>query len=159
MDDCRDPAWAWSGGLGRSRPRAGGASEGLGSAVETLAAGVHDATETVREKFAAVQSSARNLGIEQQVSARLHGDKTFDANKIELHVEEEGTAVLRGLVPDAAAKERAVELTQDTKGVLKVIDHLAVVPKPRIISVPQAELKADVIESVPAVAARPRPIR
>ena len=137
----------------------GGTSEGLGRAVETVAAGVHDATETVRDQLAAAQSSARNLGIEQQISARLHGDKTFDANKIEVHVEEEGTAVLRGLVPNAEAKERAVGLTQDTKGVLKVVDHLAVIPKPRIISVPQAEPEqADSIEAVPAVAVRPRPV-
>jgi hypothetical protein len=146
--------WA---GLAREQ---GGTSEGLGRAVETIAAGIHDASETVRDKLAAAQSSARNLGIEQQISARLHGDKTFDANRIEVHVEEEGTAVLRGLVPNDEAKERAVELTQDTKGVLKVVDHLAVIPKPRIISVPRAEPEqAEAIGAVPAIAVRPRPVR
>jgi hypothetical protein len=145
--------WA---GLAREH---GGPSEGLGGAVETIAAGVEGASETVRDKFAAAQRSARNLGIEQQIAARLHGDKSFDADKIEVHVEEESTAILRGLVPDAAAKEKAVALTQDTKGVLKVVDHLAVPPKPRVISTPEAKSRMEPRDDVPAVAARPRPVR
>jgi hypothetical protein len=74
-------------------------------------------------------------------------------------VEGECTAVLRGLVPDAAAKEKAVALTQDTKGVLKVVDHLAVLPKPRVISIPETQAPSEPGDEVPAVAVRPRPLR
>ena len=43
---------------------------------------------------------------------------------------EPGTAILRGSVPDAAAKQRAVLLARDTVGVSQVVDELAVLPTP-----------------------------
>ena len=43
----------------------------------------------------------------------------------------EGIATLRGSVPTAKAKARALELTRETVGVLQVIDQLAVEPPPR----------------------------
>jgi|GEM_PF-3217922 len=110
------------------------APQGLEQAVNSIAAGVQGASETVREQLSAVHESAQNLGIEQQIASRLHGDKSFDANQIQVRVELEGTAVLRGLVQDDQAKEKVVALTRDTRGVLKVVDHLAVIPQPRIFS-------------------------
>jgi osmotically-inducible protein OsmY len=129
----------WSG-LGRDRQRQ------VHGAVRKITQGVQDASATVQDKFAEAQTSARNVGLEQQIEARLHSEKTLDAEKIELHVEDESTAILKGLVPDAAAKEKAVALTRDTRGVLQVVDHLAVVPPPRIIVARPAN------ETVPAVA-------
>jgi osmotically-inducible protein OsmY len=136
--------WA---GLGRDRQRQ------VEGTVRTISQGVQDASATVQGKLAEAQTSARNLGLEQQIAARLHSEKTFDAEKIEVHVEDGGTAVLKGLVPDAAAKEKAVALTRDTRGVLTVVDHLAVVPPARVIVAPAAPA------SDAAVAGRPRPLR
>lgn len=121
--------------------------------VRTITQGVQDASANIQDKFAEAQTSARNLGLQQQIEARLHGEKTFDANQIEVHVEEENTAILKGLVPDATAKEKAVALTRDTRGVNKVVDQLAVVPPARVIVAPPAD------DNVPADAGRPRPLR
>jgi hypothetical protein len=140
---------AWTG-VGQDHR---GPANGVGGAVRTFAQGVQEASSSVRDRFAAARISARNLGLEQQIKSRLQGDKTFDAERIEVQVADESTAILKGLVPDAAAKEKAVTLTRDTRGVLKVMDHLAVPPPPRVISAPAAD------DSMPAVAARPRPVQ
>ena len=137
-------AAAWAG-LDRERQRQ---AEGT---VRTITQGVQDASAAVQNKYVEARTSARNLGLQQQVGSRLRGDKSLDAGKIEVHVEDESTAVLKGLVLDAAAKEKAVELTRDTRGVLKVVDHLAVTPPPRVITAPTAD------DAAPAVAVLPRP--
>lgn len=134
---------AWSV-LGRERQRQ------VEGTVQTISRGVQDASATVQDKYAEARTSARNEGLRQQIATRLQGEKAFDAEKIEVHVEDESTAILEGLVPDAAAKEKAVALTRDTRGVLRVVDHLAVVPPPRVIVAPPAN------DTVPTVAPRPR---
>ena len=91
----------------------------IGDAVQTVSDGARDASTNVQGKVAEARTSARNAGLEQKVSARLHGDKSLGAEKIEVTVLEEGTATLKGQVPDAAAKEKAVALTRDTRGVLR----------------------------------------
>jgi hypothetical protein len=63
-------------------------------------------------------------------------DKTLDAEKVQVSVEPEGTVIHKGLVPDLAAKEKAVSLVRDTRGVVQVIDHLAIPPTPRIVDAP-----------------------
>jgi BON domain len=114
----------------------------------------------VRDRIDGARLSARNLGIEQQVRARLLGDKTFDGDRIELHVVDDCTVVLKGLVPDDEAKEKAVILARDTRGVLQVIDHLAVPPPPRVISAsPEADQEAVAIDAPHAVAARTRRVQ
>jgi hypothetical protein len=52
---------------------------------------------------------------------------------LELEVQDGGTAIMRGAVPDAAARERAVALARDTVGVTQVVDELTVLPPPRVI--------------------------
>ena len=144
-------AWA---GAGRDRRGPAEADAGtIDGAVRTITQGVQDASDTVRDKFTTARASARNLGIEQQITTRLRQDKTLEANRIEVHVEDESTAVLKGLVPDDESKEKAVQLTRDTRGVLKVIDHLAVPPPPRVITSPRED------DGVPAVATRSRSVR
>jgi|GEM_PF-3576412 len=101
-----------------------------------LAQGVKDASNTLKAQFVEARTSAKNFGLQQQVGARIHNDKVLDAGRIEIEVEDESTAILDGIVPDRAAKERAVELTRDTRGVQRVVDRLAVPPPPRIISAP-----------------------
>lgn len=112
--------------------------------VETITQNVQDASATVMDTFVEARTSARNLGLAQQIEARLRNDKALDAEKIDLHVEDESTAILEGLVPDATAKEKAVALTRDTRGVLQVVDHLAVPPPPRVIAAPSAAAPPEV---------------
>jgi hypothetical protein len=139
-------------GIGRERRGSGEAGGTLDGAVQTIPRGVQDTSAAVGEQLAQARTSARNLGIEQQIAARLHGDKALDAEKIIVQVEDQGTAVLKGLVSDTAAKDKVVALTRDTRGVLKVVDQLAVVPSPRVIVAPPADAAA------PAVAGRPDPV-
>ena len=61
---------------------------------------------------------------------RLHWDKTLTTSTLDLDVQG-GIATLRGTVPDAKAKVKAVELAEDTVGVSKVIDQLTIQPAPR----------------------------
>jgi osmotically-inducible protein OsmY len=58
-----------------------------------------------------------------RVYSRLHWDKALHSSSLTVRME--GTAVvLRGTVPDAAAKAKAVTLAADTVGVNKVVDEL-----------------------------------
>src|SRR4051794_14075494 len=55
-----------------------GSAQGVGGAVRMIARGVQDASSSARAQFVQARASARNLGIEQQIRARLVGDKTLD---------------------------------------------------------------------------------
>ena len=80
------------------------------------------------------QTSVRNTGLAQQVDTRLRQDKHIDADKITITAEEGSTVILDGTVPDHATKDRAADLAKDTRGVLRVVDRLAIPPSPRIIA-------------------------
>ncbi len=135
-------AWASLGGERRGQ---------VSGTVRTLADGAQDASTNVQGQLVKARTSAVNLGLEQTVGSRLHGDKTLGSEKIEIRVEDASTVVLKGLVPDEASKEKAVALARDTRGVQKVVDHLAITPAPRVID---ASAPAG-----PAVATRPRSLR
>jgi hyperosmotically inducible protein len=63
--------------------------------------------------------------VEDRVRARLETDKALEG--VAFAVSAEGGVVkLRGVVPDARARRRAVELAETTTGVEKVVDELAV---------------------------------
>jgi osmotically-inducible protein OsmY len=80
------------------------------------------------EKVAAPVHAIRGAlpqGVEDRVKSRLEGDRQLAG--VDVAVSAEGGAVkLRGVVPTAAARLRAVELAETTVGVEKVIDELAV---------------------------------
>jgi hypothetical protein len=60
----------------------------------------------------------------ERVLSRLRTDKSLSASTIEVTVAE-ATVTLRGSVPDAALRQRAVELARETLGVEQVVDELA----------------------------------
>ncbi|MBX9584418.1 MAG: BON domain-containing protein [Gemmataceae bacterium] len=63
--------------------------------------------------------------VEDRVAARLAADKRLQG--VDFAVSADGGAVtLRGVVPDAAARRKAVALAENTVGVEKVTDELAV---------------------------------
>jgi len=121
---------------------AGGHFNSATSKFDGVVQGIQDASSTVQDKISDVRSSARNNSLAQQVGTRLKQDKAIDASRIEVSAEGEGTVILRGLVPDDSDKDKAATLARDTRGVDKVIDHLAVPPVPRVIAAGPAEVEA-----------------
>ena len=66
------------------------------------------------------------MNVEARVYGRLHWDKLLTTSSLSLSVEARGIATLRGAVPNAEAKKRAVELAANTVGVSRVIDQLVI---------------------------------
>ncbi len=100
---------------------------------------VCNTTENLSDGWNRARSTVTNDGLVQQIGTRLHQDKTLGEEDIQITIEDETTVVLKGLVPDAACKEKAVALARDTRGVERVVDHLAVMPRPRVISAGPAD--------------------
>lgn len=105
-------------------------------AYRTILKGFRYTAASVKDSSSPGSSSVRNLGLGQQIETRLCQDKRLDASGIIVEVEENGTAVLRGVVSNAADKDTAVTLVRDTRGVERVVDYLAVPPTARVIDTP-----------------------
>ena len=112
--------------------------------------------QVVRDRFTQTRTSVRNRSLAQQIGERIRQEKTIEADRIEVSVEDESTAILEGLVADAGDKEKAVALTRDTRGVRKVIDRLAVIPASRVIDAPAAPDAAASTSTAAGVAELPR---
>ncbi len=119
---------AWTSyGQQQEKPSTGQrVSEKLDSAVQSLKRGAKGAGETIHQQYARARTAVHNMGVSGRVYARLHWDKALQNAKIDLDVKENGVATLVGTVPDAKAKLKALELTQDTVGVVRVVDRLNV---------------------------------
>ena len=99
--------------------------------------GAQDVTEGVRRRFEVVRTDVSRMGVQPRVYSRIHWDKTLHDARIEVHMLRDGVVLLRGLVPDAAAKAHAVELARDTVDVTGVVDELeTVVPTPAPTTTP-----------------------
>jgi hypothetical protein len=61
---------------------------------------------------------------------------------LELEVRDDAVVFLRGTVPDAEAKKRAVVLARDTVGVNQVVDELAVAPPAKVVPAPLPAVKS-----------------
>lgn len=106
-----------------------GAAERAGQALDGAGRKVRSG---VVNTFSRTKTSVHNQEIISRVYSRIHWDKTLVGSTLELEVQD-GTAVLRGAVIDAAARERAVLLARDTVGIALVVDELTVLPPPREI--------------------------
>ena len=95
-----------------------------------------------RDRITNVQNSAHNRSLSTRSRIGLAGEKSLDDDRIEVEIREAGTVVLSGQVPDATAKETAVDIARDTSGVLKVEDRLSVPPAPRVFAVKTDETAA-----------------
>jgi hypothetical protein len=91
-------------------------------------------------------ADVQRMGAVPRVYARLHWDKTLYNSRIQVHLLQGGTVLLRGVVPSEAARKRAEELAASTVAVPQVVNELTVVP-------PSAA------PAQPASAARPAPTR
>jgi len=126
-------AFAWAG-VGRGQEGVGEKlGETLDDAGRVIKRGLQRSGETVRESFARTKTSVQNMGLEARVFGRLHWDKDINGSPIELEVRNASVAVLKGSVPSAAVKSKAVALARDTVGVSQVIDQLSVSTTTRVI--------------------------
>ena len=101
--------------------------------------GLDNAGEAVGEQFVRARSSVHNMDVASRVYGRLHWDKSLATSSLDLDVKG-GVVTLRGSVPDAKAKVKAVELAADTVGISSVINQLAIQPQPR--TTPDAPIDA-----------------
>ncbi len=129
-------AAGWAGGLSDRYGEPEGPVGTFRGACRTIAKGVRYTIAHVHDCCSNDGTSVRSLGLGQQIETRLCQDKKVDAEQITVHVDEEGIATLKGLVPDSTHKEKAVALTRDTRGVVRVVDNLAVPPPTRVIDTP-----------------------
>lgn len=125
-------------GLGASaqEPKKDGPGEQIGKALDkagkAVREGLKETRETIRERLAAAREGIDNLNVESRVYARLHWDKDLASGTFEVSVED-GTATLKGQVPDAPARAKAVKLAGETVGVAKVLDELVVEPRTDLV--------------------------
>ena len=111
-----------------------GVGERIGESIDKAAGavrkGVRDASAEIRDQFAKTKSSVQAMGVQARVYSRLHWDKSLNAFDADLTVEvgRDGVATLKGSLPDAKAKARAVVLAGETLGVTKVLDETVVRP-------------------------------
>jgi len=126
-------AFVWAG-AGRAQEGAGEkVGERLDEAGKAIKRGLQRSGEAVRESFARTRTSVQNMGIEARIFGRLHWDREINGSPIELEVKDASVAILKGSVPSAAVKAKAVALARDTVGVTQVIDQLAVNPPTRVV--------------------------
>jgi len=128
---------ALAGGLGLGAAWAQqdqGPAEKAGSKLDeagrSFRKGLEDARDAIREQFTRVRASVHNMDVASRGYGRLHWDKTLTTSTLDLDVQG-GVATLRGAVPNAKAKAKAVELAEDTVGISKVIDQLTIQQPPR----------------------------
>lgn len=106
-----------------------GSAEKAGSRLDeagrSIKKGLEEAGDTIRGQFERVRSSVHNMDVASRVYGRIHWDKTLTTSNIDLDVKN-GVATLKGAVPDAKAKLKAVELAEETVGISKVVDQLTI---------------------------------
>jgi osmotically-inducible protein OsmY len=99
--------------------------KGIENAGEKVREGVSKTEGTVREAFTKTRDTVHGMEVLSRVYGRLHWEKALYSSS--LYVKAEGGSVtLRGIVPDEAARAKAVALAAETVGVTRVIDQLSV---------------------------------
>ncbi len=105
-----------------------GVGEKVGGTLDKVGRGIrHEAQvigEGVRTRFDSMKGDVHDMSVQSRVYSRIHWDRVLNSAKIEVHVIRNGVVVLRGSVPDQAARDRAAVLTRDTLGVTEVFDEL-----------------------------------
>jgi osmotically-inducible protein OsmY len=61
------------------------------------------------------------------IQAKYFVDPATKESEIDVSVKD-GVVLLRGTVPDAAARQRAIAIARNSQGVLQVVDRLTVAP-------------------------------
>lgn len=100
--------------------------QGLEDAGRAVKRGFQSAGQAVSGGFQKTRTSVHNMEVVSRVYSRLHWDKALTNATMEIEVQAGGIAILTGIVPNEAAKTKALTLTAETVGVIKVIDQLSV---------------------------------
>lgn len=110
-----------------------GTAEKIGENLDRLGKnvkrGVSNVAGDLRAQFAKTRESVHSWGVESRVYGRLHWDVALNKSNIETHVDRAGVVTLHGVVPDEAARAKAVKLAGETVGITKVVDQLSVATK------------------------------
>jgi hyperosmotically inducible periplasmic protein len=81
--------------------------------------------ETVAEGANQVQRAATDAGLTAKIKSKMALDDTVKAINIDVDTTN-GIVTLNGFVPDARARDRAVQLARETDGVVSVVDRLTI---------------------------------
>ena len=106
----------------------GADGQALDNAGRSIKRGFQSAGQAVQGGFIRTKTSVHNMELVSRVYSRLHWDKALTTSNIELEVTDGGIATVTGVVPDAAAKAKALTLTSETVGVIQVVDQVVVTP-------------------------------
>jgi hyperosmotically inducible periplasmic protein len=116
-------------GLSSTSAQTSGVAETIGQKLDDVGRGIgreaRAVGESMRKTFDTMKTEVSRMNTPARVYARLHWDRSLHSAKIEVHPVRGGGVLLRGTVPDQAARERAVALARDTFEVTEVIDELS----------------------------------
>jgi osmotically-inducible protein OsmY len=108
------------------------AGQKLDEAGRSIKKGFEDVGDTIRNQFVKARQSVHDMGVVSRVYGRLHWDKALTSSNLNVDVKN-GVATLRGSVPSAKSKLKAVDLAADTVGIDKVVDELGIQPATRAL--------------------------
>jgi len=101
-----------------------------GGAGERIGEDIDKAFQNLKEQFSRAKQAVNGMGIEARVYGRLHWDQALNGvEDFDIRVRDH-VAVLRGTVPTAEARAKAVMLARETVGVSQVDDQLIVSAPP-----------------------------
>lgn len=139
-------------GAGQAQTVGDRVGDGLDKAGRAVRGGLQTAGQAVRGGVNNARTSVANMEVVNRVYSRLHWDKALASSTLEVEIRAGGIAVLTGVAPDKATKDKALNLAADTIGVVQVVDQISVVA-PGAATAPAAIVpgaKPTVIESAPA---------
>ena len=87
----------------------------------------------VESEVARGQITAEEREVLGRVSRRIEWDKQFVGSTLQVEAQPGGAVILRGSVLNERVKARAVDLVENTIGVTRVVDELAVVKEVKVI--------------------------
>ena len=150
---------AW--GLSASAQQ-GPVSQGLNDAGRAVKRGFQTAGQAVSGGFQKTRTSVHNMEVVSRIYSRLHWDKALTSSTLEIEVQAGGIAYLTGIVPNEDAKTKALTLTAETVGVVRVVDQLTVAavttPAPVVPGTPPTAVPSGtIIVTPPPATTAPKP--
>lgn len=107
-------------------------AQGIGERIGAkLDQGIDKLGDELQEGWESLKRTVDRMGVQGRVYSRLRWDKHFADTQFEIDVEDD-VVILRGVVASLQAKQKALQIAEDTIGVDRVNDELTVaqVPKP-----------------------------
>ena len=95
---------------------------------------------------------AQEKEVLNRVTQRIEWDKLLTGSMLQVEVLPGGSVLVKGSVPSESAKLRAIDLVENTTGVVTVTDEVAIAHGSRVIEAKPAPASrsTEVIESVPS---------